>query len=522
MSSILLMKLINPKTKKNKHLILFSPILILILAAILCMLFWAKPQVQKILTIIAIFLFLASAGHLTFVVYTRGIQTAQAGEWPSPFGITFVADIFSSLMVLVTAVVSVACIIYALENIDKARKAKGFYPIFLFMIFGITGAFLTGDVFNLYVWIEVMLISSFVLISLGSSKAQLEGTVKYVILNFLASCFFLVGVGLLYKITGTLNMAALSEKIKQVEESRMVTLSALFFFMSFGIKAALFPLFFWLPASYHTPPLAISGLMAGLLTKVGVYAMIRFFTLIFTNDVGFTHHLLLLVAGLTMLIGVLGAIAHNDFRKILSFHIISQIGYMIMGLALFTPLALAGAIFYIIHHIIVKTNLFLISGLTKAINGSFQIKSNGGIYDHFPIVALLFVVAAFSLAGIPPLSGFWAKFILVKAGLEIHQELIVGVSLLVGLLTLFSMTKIWSAVFWAKGPGKLENQVSSEGAFRNNFFKEKSLMIIPVVFLALLTLWIGFFPTLLLDMASQASEQLLHPEAYINAVLNRK
>ncbi|MDN3671066.1 Na+/H+ antiporter subunit D [Echinicola jeungdonensis] len=502
-------------------MVLFNPILILILAAILCMLFWVKPQIQKIITISAIFLFFASAVRLTYLVTTEGIQTVQAGEWPSPFGITFVADTFSALMVLVTSLVSVACIIYALENIDKSRKAKGFYPIFLFMIFGVTGAFLTGDVFNLYVWFEVMLVSSFVLISLGSGKAQLEGSVKYVILNFLASCFFLVGVGLLYKITGTLNMAALSVKIKEVEEPGMITLSALFFFLSFGIKAALFPLFFWLPASYHTPPLAISGLMAGLLTKVGVYAMIRFFTLIFTHDTAFTHQLLLIVAGLTMLVGVLGAIAHNDFRKILSFHIISQIGYMIMGLALFTPLALAGAIFYIIHHIIVKTNLFLISGLTKSINGSFQIKSNGGIYDYFPLISVLFVVAAFSLAGIPPLSGFWAKFILVKAGMEIHQEVIVGISLLVGLLTLFSMTKIWTAVFWAKGTKKLEMLVSSENHFQNSFLKEKYLMIIPVIFLAMITLWIGFFPNLLLDLAIQASDQLIQPDDYINAVLKR-
>jgi len=500
---------------------LFAPILIPIVFALFCMLFWAKPQIQKLLALFATSLFLANSLRLIHVVYESGIQTAQAGDWPSPFGITLVADMFSALMVLVTAIIFLACIIYGLEEVDRARKAKGFYPIILFMMFGITGTFLTGDIFNLYVWFEVMLVSSFVLMALGSAKEQLEGAVKYMILNFIASCFFLAGVGLLYKTFGTLNMAALAQTIPKGQNSEIVTLSALFFIMSFGIKAAVFPLFFWLPASYHTQPLTISGLMAGLLTKVGVYAMIRFFSLIFTHDIKFTHSLLLLIAGFTMVVGVIGAIAHNDFRKILSFHIISQIGYMVMGLAIFTPLALAGSIFYIIHHIIVKANLFLISGIIKKISGSFRLYRNGGVYDHFPLIALLFVVSAFSLAGIPPLSGFWAKFILVKAGLENHMEIIVAVSLLVGLLTLFSMTKIWAAVFLGKGRKSLELQVSSKAMFGKKFFRDHYLMIIPVMLLALITILIGIFPSVLFDLAKQASDQLIHPEAYIEAVLKQ-
>ncbi|GAB3651963.1 Na+/H+ antiporter subunit D [Echinicola sediminis] len=483
------------------------------------MLFWAKPQVQKLLALSGNVLFLAASAWLTYGIYQDGIQTVQAGNWPAPFGITLVADMFSALMVLVTAVIFLVCIIYGLEEVDRARKAKGFYPVILFMMFGITGTFLTGDVFNLYVWFEVMLVSSFVLMSLGSTRAQLEGAVKYVVLNFIASCFFLAGLGLVYRVFGTLNMAELAQIVRQGHHSGMVTLSALFFIVSFGIKAAVFPLFFWLPASYHTQPLTISGLMAGLLTKVGVYAIIRFFSLIFINDMAFTHVLLLWIAGLTMVVGVLGAIAHNDFRKILSFHIISQIGYMIMGLAIFTPLALTGSIFYIIHHIIVKANLFLISGVTKKISGSFRLSLSGGIYDHFPIIALLFVVAAFSLAGIPPLSGFWAKFILAKAGLESEREVIVAISLLVGLLTLFSMTKIWAAVFLGKGDKKWEDQVNSTSSFWRVFFLKHYLMIIPVMILALITLGIGIFPAGLLELAGRASEQLINPEAYINAVL---
>ncbi|MEQ8549981.1 MAG: Na+/H+ antiporter subunit D [Cyclobacteriaceae bacterium] len=493
-------------------MLIYLPLLILLYAAIACLLFWNKPKIQEYLAVSATIGLLGVASLLLKNVYQDGIISSQLGGWSAPYGITLVADTFSALMILISSVTALVCIIYAHDNIDKLRKSKGFYIIFLFMLFGINGAFLAGDIFNLYVWFEVMLVASFVLLSLGSTKAQLEGAVKYVVLNFIASGFFLTGIGLLYRVTGTLNMASLSMVIQEVKSPELVTLCALFFLLSFGIKAAVFPLFFWLPASYHTPPMAITGLMAGLLTKVGVYAIIRFFTLLFVNNTDFTHTLLLIISGLTMVTGVLGAIAQKDTRKLLSFHIISQIGYMIMGLAIFTPLAIAGAIFYIIHNIIVKTNLFLISGITGKINGSFLLKKSGGIYDHYPYLALLFVISAFSLAGIPPLSGFWGKFTLAKAGLENGDMMIVAVSLIVGLLTLFSMTKIWSKVFW---PAMPESQVNEQRP------PVKFSMILPVVLLAAITLYIGLFPSLLLDIAMQASQQLLNPEEYISVVLNK-
>ena len=216
---------------------------------------------------------------------------------------------------------------------------------------------------------------------------------------------------------GTLNMADLARKLAHVEQPGVITVISMLFLVAFGVKAAVFPLFFWLPASYHTPPAAVSAIFAGLLTKVGVYALIRVFTLIFVQDTGYTHTLILIIAGLTMLTGVLGAVAQNEFRRILSFHIISQIGYMIMGLGLFSSLALAGSVFFIAHNIIAKTNLFLISGLAYRLRGTYDLHALGGLYAAYPVVALLFLIPALSLAGLPPLSGFAAKLILVRAGL---------------------------------------------------------------------------------------------------------
>jgi len=251
---------------------------------------------------------------------------------------------------------------------------------------------------------------------------------------------------------GTLNMADLARHLKTVTPPGLVTTVAILFFLAFGIKAAVFPLFFWLPASYHTPPVPVSAIFAGLLTKVGVYALIRVFTLLFVQETATTHTLILIIAGLTMVTGVLGAVAQNEFRRILSFHIVSQIGYMIMGLGIFSPLGLTGSIFYIIHHIIVKTNLFLVSGVAYRLKGTYELKKLGGLYRYSPGLAILFLIPALSLAGMPPLSGFWAKFILLKAGFETENYLIVVVALLVSLLTLYSMTKIWTEVFWKEAP----------------------------------------------------------------------
>jgi multicomponent Na+:H+ antiporter subunit D len=286
------------------------------------------------------------------------------------------------------------------------------------------------------------------------------------------------------------------------------------FLVAFGIKAAVFPLFFWLPASYHTAPVSIGALFSGLLTKVGVYSLIRMFTLLFVNDVGYTHTILMVIAGLTMAIGVLGTIIQTEIRRLLSFHIVSQIGYILMGLALYTPLALAGATFYLIHIILAKSNLFLISGLIYKLRGTYQLKKLGGLYLAYPMLALLFLVPALSLAGIPPLSGFWAKFTLILAGLETNQYGIVATALGVSLLTLFSMTKIWAEAFWKKAP-EIDKPVPLSGEARWN----KVAAILPVVILALITLSIGLWAEPVLALSRQAAEQLLNPAGYIQTVM---
>ncbi|MGK0176427.1 MAG: multicomponent Na+:H+ antiporter subunit D [Lentimonas sp.] len=468
----------------------------------------------------------SGAGILFFVsvmllseVLESGYIVLQLGSWPAPFGITLIVDLLSASMVVITGLIAFMVAIYSIQDIDDRLVRSNYFALFHFLIMGVNGAFVTGDLFNLYVWFEVMLIASFVLITLGGERDQLEGGVKYLVINLVASILFLSGVGLLYGELGTLNMADIAKKLADAPNAFSVTSSTMFLLAAFGIKAAMFPFFFWLPASYHTPRVAISALFAGLLTKVGVYALIRSYTLIFNTQFELVQDILLFLAAATMITGVLGAAVQYEIRKILSFHIVSQIGYMIMGLAIGSALALSGAVFYILHHIIVKTNLFLIGGLIMRKCGTADLKKIGGLYASMPLLALLFFIPAFSLGGIPPLSGFWAKFSIIKAGLDGNHAIMVTVALLVGVLTLYSMTKIWAEAFWKDAPvGKSEDSNKEPGLLQNKLGLSQ---VIPCVALAVLTLVIGLWSQPLFILAERTSQQLLNPDAYIAAVLER-
>lgn len=504
--------------------LLLLPLLIPFATAIVLLLLWQYQWLQRAISLLGAAALLVTAVALLLTVRAGGIISVQIGDWPAPFGITLAADLFSAIMVVLTGLMGLAVAIYSLADIDVRRGAYGYFPLYHILLMGVCGAFLTGDIFNLYVWFEVMLIASFVLLALGGKRAQLEGAIKYVTLNLVASAIFLAAVGILYGIAGTLNMADLAQNltIEALQESRiteaqpeLVTTVAMMFLVAFGIKAAIFPLYFWLPAAYHTPPAAVSAIFAGLLTKVGVYAIIRIFTLIFRQEQEFTLPLILVISGLTMFVGVLGAASQNEFRRILSFHIVSQIGYMIMGLGLFSSLALAGTVFYIIHHIIVKTNLFLISGLVNRLSGTYQLKFLGGLYRTRPVLGVLFLIPALSLAGIPPLSGFWSKFALIRAGLVLEEYLIIAVSLVVSILTLFSMTKIWAEVFWKERPLLDGQAAAGEAAISPGGWWAR---VLPVAVLATITVIIGLWAEPVFTLSLAAAEQLLDPAGYISAV----
>lgn len=482
------------------------PLVVLAASAAGCLLAWRAPRAQRAVVVLATLVLLAAAIALVIAVARDGPIRLQVGGWPAPFGIQLRADMLSAVMVLITAVIGAAVAIYAVVDVGRGEAAYGFYPLVLLLLLGVCGAFLTADLFNLYVWFEVMLIASFVLLGLGGRRAQLRGGLIYVTLNLISSALFLIGVGLVYGAVRTLDMDHIAARMAALDADQPLLALALqaLLMTSFGLKAAVFPLFFWLPASYHTPSPSVSALFAALLTKVGVYSMFRVTAGVFPAHDALYAGLVVISAG-TMLTGVLGALAQDHVRRILSFHIISQIGYMVAGLAVAGAdgpgrrFALAAGIFYVLHHILVKTNLFLVAGVVRRLRGTEALDRLGGMARARPWLAGAFLISALSLAGMPPLSGFWAKLAIFRAGLDDGQDALVAVAVVTGLLTLLSMLKIWSGVFAGEPPDEPDAACSR---------RELAWMAAPIAALAGLTLAIGLYPEPLFELALVAATQL--------------
>ena len=390
----------------------------------------------------------ALAAVLLVEVERNGTVVLRTGDWAPDLGIVLVADMFAALILLVA---TATILVVELFAVGQRRTPAGadptvVSPILLVLMGGVSLAILTGDLFTLFVAFELILVSSYVLLTHQGREGQVRSGMTYVVINLFASTLFLFGVAIVYAATGTVNMALLADRFGELPSATQVGIG-LWFLAVFGTKAAIFPLFSWLPDSYPTAPTTITAVFAGLLTKIGVYVLIRFFTLMDLSELG---PLLLVVAGLTMIIGVAGALAQDDVKRILSFHVVSQIGYMIMGLGLFTVAGVAGAVLFLIHQIPVKTVMFLAGGLIEDDQGTSALNKVGGLATSKPVIAVVFALPALSLAGLPPFSGFVAKLALVDAGVASGAYVIVAVSLIGSILTLLSMTKIWLGAFWGE------------------------------------------------------------------------
>jgi multicomponent Na+:H+ antiporter subunit D len=477
--------------------------------AVVLLLAPARPLLQRWITLIGSSVHLTCAVILFRSVNADGIQVLQMSGWPAPFGITLVADLLAAMLVVAVGVVGVAVSIAAFAGVDPKREAFGYHPLVQVLLTGVSGAFLTGDLFNLYVWFEVMLVGSFVLMALHRTGAQVGAAFKYVTINLLASSIFLTALGLLYGMTGTLNMADLARLGPAARTPGVDIVLAVLFLIAFSIKAGLFPLFFWLPASYHTPPAAIGAVFAGLLTKVGVYALMRIFTLLFQDAPPALFTLLLVMSVATMVIGLVAALNETDFRRILSFNLVGHIGYTTACLSLLSPAALAGGIFYVLHHIAVITNLFLVSGVLLRLRRTTNMAGLGGLYQTQPVFAVLAMVPIFSLAGVPPLSGFLGKLAIVEGAFGTGAYWVGGAVLVVGLLTLLAMGRTWADGFWGAPAAR---DMAGPG----------TPLLVSICGLSLVTLAITFGAEPLFELTSRAAYQLLQPDEYVNAVLRAR
>ena len=484
------------------------PILLPILSAGLMVLIPGN-RFQRAGSIVVVAACLAVAiGAMVHVSQNDSIEVSNLGGWRSSIAITLVADRLSAMMLVIALLVLLLVLLFAVGQHARDEQSPFYHPAYMVLVAGITQAFLAGDLFNLFVAFELLLMASYVLLTLEGTNAQIRSGTTYVVLNVVESSILLVGVGLVFAATGTVNMAVLSERLAELPDGVALGLN-LMLLVAFGIKAAVFPLFFWLPDSYPSAPSSVTAVFAGLLTKVGVYAILRTETLLFP---GGQEQLLLVVGGATMLIGVLGAMSHTQMKRILSFHIISQIGYMIMGIGFGTVAGLAAAVFYLLHHIPVKTSLFLVEGIVEKETGSSSFDRVSGLVHRSGPLAVLFLIPALSLAGLPPFSGFLAKFALVREGFDEAHYGVVVVAIVVSLFTLVSMTKIWTGLFW--GDIRPEPMDDAQGILRRHPLMGSSTMM-----LVLVTVLIALLAGPLFGYCEAAARQLADPSRYISAVL---
>jgi len=429
-----------------------SPILIPLLTAMVTALAAHHRRLQEGLSITGSAMFLLSGLWLMGAVGQDGALSVALGNWPVPFAIELVADRLSAVMVLVTAVLGLTVLLYQSSSTDASSASPALHPLMHGLLAAVCGSLLTADLFNLYVWFELMLITVLGLLALGHKLRNLEATFKYFALNMVGTLLFLASVAMLYGATGQLNFAALAEASQQAHLKGALTVFVVLLILAFLLKAAAFPLFFWLPATYHTLPLPVLALIGGLVTKVGIYVLLRLTGQVFVEQPEVLYDALGWIAIATMVSGVLGAAYHWDLRRILAFHIVSQIGYLLLAVALVSPAGGAAGLFFMIHNILAKASLFLIAGLMFRSAGHYDLRRIGGLYPAQPLLALLFLIAGFSLVGVPPSSGFWGKFLLVQESFLQGRFAWGGIALAVGLLTLYSMAKIWLEGFWKPHP----------------------------------------------------------------------
>ncbi|MFC3420187.1 Na+/H+ antiporter subunit D [Salinicoccus hispanicus] len=427
------------------------PIMIPFFSGIIMLFVGKRPIAHRVIAAISGLLLIFSALWLIIEVYQNGTMVTFLGNWAAPFGISLVIDMAAALLVTTTAIITFFTIIYSFQTIGIERENYYYYVMIMFMITGINGAFSTGDIFNMFVFFEVFLLASYVLITLGGTKIQLQEGFKYIVVNIISSNFFVLGLAYLYSVTGSLNMADISNKLAGFDGSfSIMSLVAVVFLFVFATKAGVFPLYFWLPGSYYAPPMPVLILFGALLTKVGVYAIARTYSLFFMDNTAFTHQMLLFLALITIVMGCIGALSFSDMKKVIIYNIIIAVGIILVGIAMMDESGMLGAMYYLIHDMIIKAALFMLVGFLIYRTGQTNADRLGGLIKEHPVVGWMFFLAALALAGVPPLSGFYGKLFIVQSTFENGQYVAGIIVLASSLVVLYSVVSLFIKAFWGE------------------------------------------------------------------------
>lgn len=486
------------------------PVLIPFVTALLTLTLARAGRWRRLVTVISAVIQFGVGIWLVDMVRGGNTLVVGVGGWPAPYGIVLVADPLSAILVALGALIALTSVLYSCCEISVRLEHPLRLPLIQFLVLGMNLAFVTGDLFNLYVAFEILLLASYALLTLEADNWHVKMAFPYVAINFFGSIIFLILVGMVYSLFGTLNMAEIAHHADALSGDPRLTLIAMLIFLVAGIKAAIFPLYYWLPDSYATLPAPVAALFAGMLTKVGVYVFMRFYGTILPHDLDGVYTLVMWIAGPTMILGVIGAVAQSYIRAILPFHSLSQIGFMALAIGFFTPYSFAACLYFMVHHSLVKSSLFLVGGAGTCLNGSDDLSRMGNLWRLTPWLGVLFLFQAMSLAGIPPLSGFWAKYLVVIEGLQQGQYLLVAAAVAVGILTLLSMLKIWLGAFWNENPD--QEVYLDDPRWRRMTW----VILIPTAAAVALGLGAEYF----VQLVREAGEICMDRQHYIDAVLS--
>lgn len=484
------------------------PMIIPLLIGVILVFFPKHIGLQKFLTFASMIAILIISIILLVEIQNEGIITLDFGSWEAPFGIAFVADSFATLLVITTSLISSIILLFAFQTISKEREQLYFYSFVNFLIAGVNGSFLTGDLFNLFVTFEVMLLASYALITLGGKKNQLRESIKYVAINVVSSSLFLIAIAYLYGSIGTLNMAHVSERVAETGQTPILTVISFVFLLVFSIKSGLL-LYQWLPDSYSAPPAAIAALFGALLTKVGIYSLYRVFTLIFYHEPQITHTVIAVLAIITLIGGSIGAVAYRDVKQVVTYNVIIAVGFILSGLAIFNMTSLTGGVYYLLHDMIVKALLFLLAGTIIYLTKTSRVDAMSGLIRNYPSLGWFFFITVISLTGIPPLSGFLGKVLVGQGALEAGTYILLIFAFLSSMVVLYSLLRIFMGTFWGETIISEDEQIPL-----------KPSIIIPSGILVILTFALGFAPEFIAPYVTDAVEVLMEPQIYIDAVLN--
>ena len=476
-------------------------------------------------TIATVLANLATISLLVLSVASIGrFEVYEVGKWSIPLGINLVLDGLSSLMLLAISVVSAAAMLFSVRYIEQYTAKSKYLSLFMLMVAGMNGVVLSGDIFNLFVFLEIASLASYALVGFGCDHEELEASFKYMVLGSIASVFVLFGVALLYGNTGSLNMAYISESIQNSGLNPGLGFALCLFIAGFGLKAALVPFHAWLPDAHPSAPAPISAMLSGVLIKaLGVYALARIVFNVFGVFESMSW-ILITLGILSMVIGVFLAVGQWDFKRLLAYHSISQMGYVVLGIGLgalilarggnvaWASLAILGGLFHLVNHAVFKSLLFLTSGSIQMATGTRQLKEMGGLAEKMPLTRAMCTIASASISGIPPFNGFWSKLILVIAAVQAGFLTLAVVTVVVSLVTLISFLKIQRYIFLGELPENLQQVKENKGS-----------MLLAMMFLACLCVFMGLLllvPSLKASILDPAVEVLMSGVEYSSKIIN--